>query len=119
MWASYRQWSGLEVFDPLKEVADKLLRAGGIEIENHASGDPYCKPRTGIGFGVGALSRRGCNGTTSVICVSICQSSSVRLPLLSFDRVSGEVNAPRPLHSTGQEHQVDVVEVYAKEQAKR
>jgi hypothetical protein len=49
-WATYGQWSGLEVFDPLKNVADKLLRAGGIEIETLASGDPYvnvpCSPET-------------------------------------------------------------------------
>ncbi len=40
MWVTYGNWSGLQVFEPLKDVADKLLRAGGIEIEERAEG-PY------------------------------------------------------------------------------
>ncbi len=40
MWESYGHWSGLEVFDPLKDVADTLLRAAGIEIQERAQG-PY------------------------------------------------------------------------------
>ncbi len=40
MWATYGKWTGLQVFEPLKDVADKLLRVGGIEIEERAQG-PY------------------------------------------------------------------------------
>jgi len=40
MWETYGHWSGLEVFGPLKEIADDLLRVGGIEIQERAQG-PY------------------------------------------------------------------------------
>jgi hypothetical protein len=41
VWATYGQWSGLQVFDPLKDVADKLLRVGGIEIEERPDGGAH------------------------------------------------------------------------------
>ncbi len=41
MWATYGNWPGLQVFDPLKDVADKLLRAGGIEIEERPDGGAH------------------------------------------------------------------------------
>jgi hypothetical protein len=43
IWATYGHWPGLQIFDPLKNVADKLLQAGGIEIEDRASGAAYVR----------------------------------------------------------------------------
>jgi len=40
MWAGYETWLGLQVFNPLCELADKILRDGGIEIEERTEG-PY------------------------------------------------------------------------------
>ena len=38
MWETYGHWTGFEVFDPLKDVAENLLRVGGIEIQQRANG---------------------------------------------------------------------------------
>jgi hypothetical protein len=46
MWASYGRWSGLEVYDPLKEVAHGLLKAGGVDIQQRPQGAYISVPFT-------------------------------------------------------------------------
>jgi hypothetical protein len=41
MWETYGQWTGFEVFDSLKDVAEELLRVGGIEIQPRPEGQFY------------------------------------------------------------------------------
>ena len=38
---TYGKWTGIEVFDPLKGLADKLLRSGGIDIQLRPDGTAY------------------------------------------------------------------------------
>jgi hypothetical protein len=38
MHAAYGEWKGLEIFDPLKELADELLKVGGIDVQNRPAG---------------------------------------------------------------------------------
>lgn len=40
MWGNYGKWAGLEVFDPLKDIAHDLLKVGGVDIQNRPQG-PY------------------------------------------------------------------------------
>jgi hypothetical protein len=41
MHATYGEWKGLEIFDPLKQLADELLKYGGIEFQNRPEGKGY------------------------------------------------------------------------------
>ncbi|HLJ16345.1 MAG TPA: hypothetical protein VKV15_17735 [Bryobacteraceae bacterium] len=41
MHATYGEWKGLEIFDPLKQLADELLKYGGIEVQNRPDGKVY------------------------------------------------------------------------------
>jgi hypothetical protein len=41
MHASYGDWKGLEVFEPLQQLAYELLKVGGIEIQNRPNGQAY------------------------------------------------------------------------------
>src|SRR5581483_8428895 len=41
MHATYGEWKGLEIFDPLKELADELLKYVGIEVQNRPEGKGY------------------------------------------------------------------------------
>ena len=36
---TYGTWKSLEVFDPLTQLADRLLKFGGIEIQNRPDGN--------------------------------------------------------------------------------
>jgi hypothetical protein len=41
MHAAYAQWQSLEVFEPLKKLADDLLKFGGIDIQAKPDGTAY------------------------------------------------------------------------------
>jgi hypothetical protein len=41
MHGTYGQWKGLEVYEPLKQLADELLRVGGINIQPRADDGAY------------------------------------------------------------------------------
>jgi hypothetical protein len=41
MHGTYGQWKGLEIYDPLKQLADDLLKAGGIDIQPRADDGAY------------------------------------------------------------------------------
>src|ERR1035437_5515323 len=41
MWSSYGHWTGLEVFDPLKEIAHSFLKTGGVDIQDREGGAAY------------------------------------------------------------------------------
>ena len=41
MHGTYGQWKGLEIYDPLKQLADDLLKAGGIDIQTRADDGGY------------------------------------------------------------------------------
>jgi hypothetical protein len=39
--ANYGEWKGLDVFEPLKQLADELLKLGGIDIQARPDGTAY------------------------------------------------------------------------------
>jgi len=39
--STYGEWTGIEVFEPLKRLADELLKQGGIDIQLRADGSAY------------------------------------------------------------------------------
>ena len=39
--AAYGSWTGLDVFEPLKLLADDVLRAGGIDIQARSDGSAH------------------------------------------------------------------------------
>jgi hypothetical protein len=41
MHATYGEWKGLEIFDPLKQLGDELLKSGGIDVQNRPEGKGY------------------------------------------------------------------------------
>ncbi len=41
MHGTYGQWKGLEIYEPLKQLADELLKAGGIDIQPRADDGAY------------------------------------------------------------------------------
>jgi hypothetical protein len=41
MHSTYGQWKGLEIYDRLKQLADELLKAGGIDIQARADDGAY------------------------------------------------------------------------------
>src|SRR5664280_1541449 len=41
MHGTYGQWRGLEIYEPLKQLADDLLKAGGIDIQPRADDGAY------------------------------------------------------------------------------
>lgn len=38
MWETYGKWTGFEIFDGLKELADGFLKTGGIVLQDHKEG---------------------------------------------------------------------------------
>lgn len=41
MYASYGNWTGLDVYEPLKELAEELLKVGGFEFHRKPDGSEY------------------------------------------------------------------------------
>lgn len=41
MHRTYGQWKGLEIYDHLKQLADDVLKAGGIDIQPRADDAAY------------------------------------------------------------------------------
>lgn len=41
MYATYGEWKDLDVYEPLKQLADELLKLGGIDIQLRPNGATY------------------------------------------------------------------------------
>jgi hypothetical protein len=41
IWESYEEWTGFEVFSPLREIADEMLKVAGVTLETQANGGFY------------------------------------------------------------------------------
>ncbi len=41
MHSTYGTWKGLDIYEPLKQIADELLQLGGIDIQQREHGSAY------------------------------------------------------------------------------